>query len=181
MAKTISFYLVYSFSLKKYNFIEKTKFYSKKSERIYRKERFVKKNSNEFPKLLGICEFCKKPCIRNCYGRLTVKLKKDVKNVFFSFNIFIFLMNRGSFQGQGDLGHFRSQFSFIQLSLMASAIFWYYWVFKNSRIKSTRDETLRPILTAERNIFLSMDKPSSSKTVTDPRSICREQNQEKPT
>ena len=83
MAKTISFYLVYSFSLKKYNFIEKTKFYSKKSERIYRKERFVKKNSNEFPKLLGICEFCKKPCIRNCYGRLTVKLKKDVKNVFF--------------------------------------------------------------------------------------------------
>ena len=53
------------------------------------------------PKLFGIFEFCKKHCIRNFSWRLAVKfyhmrLKSDFLKKYFHF-----LVNWGSFQGQG--------------------------------------------------------------------------------
>ena len=56
------------------------------------------------PKLFGIFKFCKKHWIRICSRRLAVKFyQMRLKNEFLK-KYFHFLVNRGSFQGQGHFG-----------------------------------------------------------------------------
>ena len=53
------------------------------------------------PKLFGIFKFCKKHWIRICSRRLAVKFyQMRLKNEFLK-KYFYFLVNQGSFQGQG--------------------------------------------------------------------------------
>ena len=108
IAKTISFHLIYNFPLKKYKLNEKTKILFIKActkkcvsqkWREMTRTTFVKNALT--PKLFGIFEFCKKHCIRNFSWRLAVKfyhmrLKSDFLKKYFHF-----LVNWGSFQGQG--------------------------------------------------------------------------------
>ena len=111
IAKTIAFHLIYNFPLKNYKFNEKSKILFKKagtkklfSQKCREMTRTTFIKNVVTPKLFGIFQFCKKHCISNCSGHLPVKFYQMSLKIDFLKKYFYFLVNWGSFQGQGHFG-----------------------------------------------------------------------------